>query len=170
LLLFGVTQGVDNMDGALAAEQTNLAANYGVPKGEYAFIDGSGGGNSSATGVSVTHFLLDRITRATFPTFFNSLPILAIDGSLVIVTDFESDPTLAGAKGNVRAKSGTFVAGTPSGLVLKSRAMAGYVQAQDGKQLVFEVVVNNVPVSNLNDVIRVFQDEGTISAILWRDN
>jgi hypothetical protein len=29
--------------------------------------------------------------------------------------------------------------------------------------------VNNVTVTGLNDVLQVFQDEGRISALLWRD-
>lgn len=169
LLLYGVTQGADTMTAALAAEQTNLAKNYGIPPTEYSFVDGSGGGETMATGDAITHYLRERTSLPTFTPFLSALPILGVDGSLVFVTDFESDPTLAGAKGNVSAKPGTFVAGTSNGIVLKTQALAGYVQAKSGRQLVFEVVVNNVPITGLNDVIQAFQDEGTISAILWRD-
>jgi len=31
-------------------------------------------------------------------------------------------------------------------------------------------VVNNVKITALNDVLQAFQDEGTLAAILWRDN
>jgi D-alanyl-D-alanine carboxypeptidase len=133
-------------------------------------MDGSGGGNTSATPIAVTDFLHDRITRPTFQTFLDSLPILAVDGSLVFVTNFESDPTLADAKGNVHAKTGTFVEAGSTGLVLKSQALAGYVVSKGGKQLIFEIVVNNVKIKDLNDVLQAFQDEGKIAAILWRDN
>ncbi|MGH8013306.1 MAG: peptidase S13, partial [Candidatus Binataceae bacterium] len=57
-----------------------------------------------------------------------------------------------------------------SGLMLKSQALGGYIQTKSGRQLVFQLVVNNVPLTGINDVIQVFQDEGTIAAILWRDN
>ncbi len=40
------------------------------------------------------------------------------------VIDFEKDPTLAGAKGQVRAETGTFAAGDASGLVIKGQASA----------------------------------------------
>jgi D-alanyl-D-alanine carboxypeptidase len=70
----------------------------------------------------------------------------------------------------VHAKTGTFVAGSESGLILKGQALDGYVDAASGRRLGFELVVNNVAITNLNDVLQVFQDEGTISAILWRDN
>jgi PBP4 family serine-type D-alanyl-D-alanine carboxypeptidase len=170
LLLYGLTQGVDNMTAALAAEQTNLAANYGVPKNEYVFVDGSGGGPTTATNSAVTQFLIDMTGRATFPVFFDALPVLSVDGSLSFVTGFKSDSTLAGAAGRVHAKTGTFVSGSSSGLLVKGQALGGYINTRSGKRLVFQLVVNNVPVTSLNDVIQVFQDQGKISAILWRDN
>ena len=46
LLLFGLTQGVDNMDAALAKERHILASRYGIPPAEYSFLDGSGGGET----------------------------------------------------------------------------------------------------------------------------
>jgi D-alanyl-D-alanine carboxypeptidase len=94
---------------------------------------------------------------------------LGVDGSLAFVTDFKADPTLAGATGQVNAKTGTFVQGSSSGLVLKAEAFGGYIRAKSGKQLVYELVVNDVAITGLGDVIQVFQDEGKISAILWRD-
>jgi D-alanyl-D-alanine carboxypeptidase len=97
------------MADALAAEQKNLAAHYGVQSADYTFVDGSGGGDTSATPVAVTNFLRDRTMRPTYQTFFDSLPVLAVDGSLSFVTNFESDTILAGAKGQVHAKTGTFV-------------------------------------------------------------
>jgi D-alanyl-D-alanine carboxypeptidase len=53
--------------------------------------------------------------------------------------------------------------------VLKAQAFGGYIKAKSGRKLVYELVVNDVPITGLNDIIQVFQDEGTISAILWRD-
>jgi D-alanyl-D-alanine carboxypeptidase len=72
LVLFGLTQGVDNMPQALVVEQRNLATNYGIPKGEYHFIDGSGGGNTTATNRAVTQMLIDMKQRPAFSTFFSS--------------------------------------------------------------------------------------------------
>jgi D-alanyl-D-alanine carboxypeptidase len=166
LLLFGLTQGVDNMNDALQVEKPNLKANFGISEDEYQFFDGSGGGDTTATGRAVTHMLAELKKHDTFPAFFEGLPILGVDGSLGFVTDFESDATLAGAKGQVHAKTGTFVEGT----VLKGQAFGGYIAAKSGKQLIYQVVINNIPIGSLADVIKVFQDEGRISAILWRDN
>ena len=170
LVLYGLTQGVDTMDASLQAEQKNLSKNYGIPNSEYHFVDGSGGGETSATNGAVTHFLTDMIGSPNFDVYFAAFPLLGVDGSLAFVTDFESDPTLAGAAGQVSAKTGTFLAAASGGLVLKGQAFGGYVHAASGQQLVYQLVVNNVKVSSLSDVMKVFQDEGTISAMLWRDN
>jgi D-alanyl-D-alanine carboxypeptidase len=170
LLLYGLTQGVDNMKDALAAEQANLASNYGIAKNQYTFVDGSGGGDTSATNSAVTQFLIEMTGKATFPVFYNALPILAVDGSLGFVTDFKSETGLAGAAGQIHAKTGTLLEGSAAGLVLKGQAFGGYITTRSGKRLVYQLAVNNVVVSSLNDVIRVFQDQGRISAMLWRDN
>jgi D-alanyl-D-alanine carboxypeptidase len=170
LVLYGLTQGVDNMNAALDAEQVNLARNYEIPSNEYHFVDGSGGGNTTAENIAVTQMLSAMTTTQGYTAFFNGLPILGIDGSLAFVTDFESDPTLAGAAGQVRAKTGTYVLGSSTETTLKGQALGGYILTRAGKHLAFQLVVNNVPITSLNDVLQVFQDEGTISAILWRDN
>lgn len=115
--------------------------------------------------------MLTKIAESpVFPTFFDALPVMGVDGSLALVTDFESDSTLAGAKGQMQAKPGSFLEGAESGLLLKGQAFAGYIHTKSGRHLVYEVVVNNVPVNSVSDVLEVFQDQGTISAILWRDN
>jgi len=103
---------------------------------------------------------------STFASFFASLPLLGIDGSLATVTEFESDASLAPAKGQVRAKTGTFIEDAS----IRGQAFAGYIQTRGGRKLAYQLVVNNVPFKEIEDVIQVFQDEGRISAILWRDN
>jgi len=166
LVLYGLTQGVDDMKSALAAEKRNLRINYGIRPSEYSFVDGSGGGYTAATNAAVTRFLHKMSISPTFSEYLASFPILAVDGSLATVTDFESEQTLAGARGQVHAKTGTFI--EPS--VIKAQAFAGYIDAMSGRKLAYQLVVNNVPFKTIDDVIKIFQDEGTISAILWRDN
>jgi D-alanyl-D-alanine carboxypeptidase len=162
LLLFGVTQGVNNMGDALVVERNNLVSNYGIPGDEFQFVDGSGGGFTGATNGAVTKMLPDMIAKPAFPSFFAALPILGVDG---LTPDFESDPTLAGAVGQVTAKGGTFVLGP----VLKAQGFGGYIKTRTGKQLVYALEVNEIPFSGLSDLIRVIQDQSTIAAILWRD-
>jgi D-alanyl-D-alanine carboxypeptidase len=171
LLLWGLTKGVNNLQSALAVEQENLAANFGIKPDEYSFVDGSGGDETTATTRAVTHLLEDMYTRPVFAEYFASLPILGVDGSLGTVTDFESEPSLAPAKGQVYAKTGTYVALGPKGLpLIRAQAFGGYIHAKSGRKLAYMLVVNDAPFEQLTDVIKIFQDEGKISAILWRDN
>ena len=103
-------------------------------------------------------------------TFEAGFPRLGIDGSLGFVTDFEEDPSLAGARGQVLAKTGTFITGTPERPDLRNQSFAGYIQTRSGRRVAYMLAVNEVGIlTNVLDVIEVFQDEGTISAILWRD-
>lgn len=169
LILYGLTQGVDNMDDALEVERQMLTTVYGIPGDEFMFFDGSGGGNTTATNPVVTEWLTIMTETDGFDAFFDGLPILAVDGSLAFVTDFQNDSTLTGATGQVRAKTGTFVEEIPDGLLLKGQALGGYIDAKSGKRLVFELVVNEVPIQSIEELLQIFQDQGTISAILWRD-
>ena len=170
MLLYGLTQGADTMKSALAAEKINLQTNYGINQDEYFFIDGSGTGDTTALTRAVTHMLVDMYARPSFPQYVASLPTLGVDGSLETTTDFESDPSLAPARGRVHAKPGTYVGGSPAGPRIKALSFAGDVDTDSGRKLAYTLIVNNVPFKAIKDVIQIFQDEGTISAILWRDN
>jgi D-alanyl-D-alanine carboxypeptidase len=169
LVLYGLTQGVDNMTDALVVEREVLTTVYGIPGDEFFFVDGSGGGLTTAKNRAVTKWLKIMTEQPDFPSFFSALPILAVDGSLALITDFQSDPTLVGATGKVRAKTGTFAEGTAEQFLLRGQAFGGYIDARSGRRLVYQLVVNEVVIEDINDVLTVFQDEGTISAILWRD-
>jgi D-alanyl-D-alanine carboxypeptidase len=118
----------------------------------------------------VTQMLAALARRPTSSILRDALPSLGVDGSLGFVTDFEKDPALAGAKGRVHAKTGTYVEGSEKGLMLKGQAFGGYIDTKGGKHLIYQLVVNNIPISQLDELLQVFQDEGKISAMLWRDN
>lgn len=169
LMLWGLTQGAHTMSDALAAERNNLAANYGIQPSEYNFIDGAGGGETVATPRVVVQMLGRMYQSPVYAQYADAMPGLGVDGSLQTTTDFEMDHTLAGAKGQVHAKTGTLVTGSESGLILNAQSLAGYVNTRSGKHLIFQVVVNDVPISSLNDVVQAFQDQATIAATLWRD-
>ena len=75
----------------------------------------------------------------------------------------------------MHAKTGTFLGLLPTkdGVILKSQALGGYIFTESGRTLVFQLVVNDVTVKDQADplptILKAFQDEGKISAILWRD-
>ncbi len=170
LVLYGLTQGVDSMPASLQVEQTNLAKNYGIPSDEYQFYDGSGGGETKAELKAVTKLLTDMHSSPYFSIYQDALPILGVNGSIEFVTNFESDPTLAGAAGQVYAKPGTWIkAITTGGLDIKGQALGGYIHTKSGKTLAYVVDINNAQTASLDGLIQIFQDEGTISAMLWRD-
>ena len=52
----------------------------------------------------------------------------------------------------------------------KALALGGWIDFKNGKYLIYQLVVNDIPISQLDELLQVFQDEGKISAILWRDN
>ena len=160
------------MAGGLAAEKKTLPKEFGIPADEFSFFDGSGGGEGAATNGAITALLRKVSRRSFFSAFFAALPVLAEDGSLAFVTDFMADPSLAGAKGQVCAKTGTYMTmADEHTLTLRSQSLAGYIDTKSGRRLAYVVAVNNVPkIDGIEALLQVFQDEGTISAIVWREN
>ncbi|MEO7039356.1 MAG: D-alanyl-D-alanine carboxypeptidase [Candidatus Elarobacter sp.] len=170
LVLFGVTRHVNSLARALQVERRNLLANYGIPSTDYHFVDGSGGEDTTATNAAVTRMLEKLAQSPASAAFRDALPILGVDGSLGFVKDFRADATLAGATGQVQAKTGTYVGPSASAAMeLKGQALGGYVTTKRGHHLTFELVVNNVPIKKILDITTVFQDQGAIAAMLWRD-
>ncbi|HET9096964.1 MAG TPA: D-alanyl-D-alanine carboxypeptidase [Candidatus Baltobacteraceae bacterium] len=170
LMLLGVQHGARTMQSALAFERRDLQTRWGIAPTQYHFVDGSGGGETTATAAAVTTMLQELARSRESQAFTNALPVLAVDGSLGFVTGFKRQRSLAGAAGNVRAKTGTYVGKSASGrLEIKTQALGGYVTTKRGHRLTFEVAVNGVPMNDLEDLTNIFQDEGTIAAILWRD-
>lgn len=171
LMLWGLTKGVDNMDDAQIVERENLTQNIGIPGNEFLFFDGSGGSGATATNKAILQMLKYISEQSFFPEFLDSLPILGVDGGLLFATDFEANPSLAGAKGNAFAKLGTFGMANENGILLKGEALGGYIDAKSGRRLMYHLVVNEVQLSfDIVDAVEVIQDQGTITAIIWRDN
>ncbi len=172
LVLVGLTQGARSMPAALQVERKILRKDFSIAPDKYSVIDGSGGGDSAATSGAVVDFLRRMREESFFNTYRECLPQLGVDGSLSFVTDFAKQESLAGAKGNVQAKTGTYLQGGDDGVLsLRAQALAGYLRAKSGRQLAFALFVNDVkPIQGLPDVLEVFQDQGTISAIIWREN
>jgi len=82
LMLLGVKNHAASMDAALAFERENLRARWGIPSNQYHFVDGSGGGETTATNIAVTSMLGELAKSPGSRAFVNALPILGVDGSL----------------------------------------------------------------------------------------
>jgi D-alanyl-D-alanine carboxypeptidase len=169
LMLFGLTRGARAQAASLAVEASALAEQFGIPPAAVHFLDGSGDDETTATTEAVTTLLSGMRRRQSYPEFRDSLPAPGVDGSLAIATDFAADPALAGARGNVHAKTGTYVSGSKDGPVLRTESLAGYIDTKSGRHLAFMLAVNDVGViSGIEDILPVIQDVGTISALLWK--
>jgi PBP4 family serine-type D-alanyl-D-alanine carboxypeptidase len=165
LALFGLTKGARTVETALAAERDTLVTEYGLPPDGFDFpTNGSGSPDSRATPGAVTGLLAAMRKTKVTEAYFDALPALGIDGSLATVGVDPPNPVIEPAFGHVFAKTGTTIAdGT-----LKAQVFAGYIQSKAGNFLAYVVYVNNVtPIGSIADVIKVFSDQGEISAILY---
>ncbi|HEU5432010.1 MAG TPA: D-alanyl-D-alanine carboxypeptidase/D-alanyl-D-alanine-endopeptidase [Thermomicrobiales bacterium] len=116
---------------------------------------------------TVSQLLQAMAPRPDFPAYFAALPILGVDGS---ETD-TVEPT-SPVRGKAFAKSGTTVAGDvmnqrPLTMV---RALAGYMTAQSGRELIFALSVADVPLTDVNDVLTIIKEQGTIAEIIYAQN
>lgn len=165
LVLFGLTEGARTRDAALAAERKALTEIYGIPGDGFNFpTNGSGSPDSQANPAAVTGLLQAMSRTPVGQVYFDAMPILGVDGSLASIGRDPPDPVIEPAIGKVYAKTGTTV---EPGL-LKAQVFAGYLDAKSGKRLAYVVYVNGVkPIESIADVIKVFADEGRISALLY---
>ncbi len=102
---------------------------WGVQPDGFVIRDGSGLSDQDLLTPETIVRVLDRIQRDTaFATYYNSMPIAGIDGT--IDTRMKGTP----AEGNVHAKTGTLA---------KARSLSGYVTTADGERLIFSILANN---------------------------
>ena len=171
IILFGVAKGVRTIEDALEAERGVLVNDFGIPGNEFDFpTNGSGSPDSRATPDAIIKLLTEMRESGVFTEYFDSLPILGVDGSLATVGLDPPNPLIQEAFGRVYAKTGTTAAGGTT-LSLIAQNFAGYIDSKKDRRLAYVVMVNNVgEIENVSDILRVFDDQGEISAIIWRDN
>ncbi|HEY8833286.1 MAG TPA: D-alanyl-D-alanine carboxypeptidase/D-alanyl-D-alanine-endopeptidase [Gemmatimonadaceae bacterium] len=102
---------------------------WGVQPDGFVIRDGSGLSDQDLLTPETIVRVLDRIQRDTaFATYYNSMPIAGVDGT--IDTRMKGTP----AEGNVHAKTGTLA---------KARSLSGFVTTADGERLIFSILANN---------------------------
>jgi D-alanyl-D-alanine carboxypeptidase/D-alanyl-D-alanine-endopeptidase (penicillin-binding protein 4) len=116
---------------------------------------------------SVSQLLQAMARHPDFQTYFDSLPILGVDGS---ETETVSPTSPVAGKGY--AKSGTTVDGDvmnqrPLAMV---RALAGYMTAKSGRELIFALYVSDVPLADPLDVLNIITEQGAIAEIIYNHN
>jgi D-alanyl-D-alanine carboxypeptidase/D-alanyl-D-alanine-endopeptidase (penicillin-binding protein 4) len=123
--------------------QRKFLADLGVPVETISFGGGAGGAFADNVTPRATVALLQGMRkRDDWPAYRAALPSLGVDGTLADVVTASSP-----AKGKVMAKTGTLMyEDVMNGRsLLRSKALAGVMTTPTGRELVFAVFVNDVP-------------------------
>ena len=126
-----VVTGVGTADSGRRVVERQLAA-WGADTAQFVIRDGSGLSRHNYLSPATLIRVLDAMRQSPhYLTFYNSLPIAGVDGT--IERRMRGTP----AEGNVRAKTGT---------IDKARSLSGYVTTADGELLLFSILCNNYTV------------------------
>lgn len=123
--------------------QGQILAELGVPVETISFAGGAGGANADSVTPRATVQLLQAMAkRPDYSVYKAALPVLGVDGTLAEVVELGSP-----ARGKVFAKTGTLswldlMNDRP---LLRSKAMAGTLTTASGRELLFALFVNDVP-------------------------
>ena len=113
------------------ARETPFFRSLGIDTSAIALVDGCGVGRRNfVTARAVSQLLLGMHREKDWQTYYASLPIAGVDGTLkgrMIGTP---------AQNNVHAKTGT---------LSQARALSGYVTGRSGQLYVFSLLMNNFP-------------------------
>ena len=116
---------------------------------------------------TVVHLLAFMASRPDFPAFFAALPVLGVDG-----TETATVAPTSPVAGNAAAKSGTTVAGDLMNqrAVVMTRALAGYLTGKSGREVIFGLYLNNVPLADVGDLFTVITDHGAIVEAIFEQS
>ena len=95
------------------------------------------------------------------------LPILGVDGS-----EIDTVAPTSPVRGKAFAKSGTTVAGDVMNqrALTMVRALAGYLTAKSGRELIFTIYVSDVPLADVLDVLTIIKEQGSIAEVIYELN
>lgn len=168
--LMAAQRGLQTYEEGMQIEREFLAKS-GVDPASFTLVDAQGLPGDKATPLAQTELLRALARRDDFEVFYDSMPSLGLDGSLADVID-RTDP----AAGQIRAKTGTLVDAPDGNMQLTTKALAGYMNSQSGRRLVFAIYVNNIPVPSgtVEDAIDLALDAnkqlGAIAAAIYRSS
>ncbi len=167
IFLLALKAGETSFDAGLAQIPPFLR-DLGLDPGVISLSDGRGNVYTDLFSPrSVAHLLQAMTHHPDFQTYFDSLPILGVDGS---ETETVSPSSPVAGKGY--AKSGTTVDGDVMNQrpVAMVRALAGYMTAKSGRELIFALYVSDVPLADPLDVLNIIKEQGTIAEIIYDRN
>ena len=147
-LLLAARYGERTLDQGMRIQAEHLKS-LGVDVQTISFGGGAGGSNADYVTPRATVQLLLGVDEQPFAEAFQAaLPIMGVDGTLA-----DMAPEDSSVRERVQAKTGTLYWRNlmDDGYLLTSKALAGYATAASGRELVFSVVVNNVPLSDKDE-------------------
>ena len=163
-LLLAVRHGKRQLEDGLRLEHDFLKR-AGLDADSISFGGGAGGSPADFTTPRVNVALLRSMsTRPDFAVYERALPILGVDGTL-----WNDVATTSPARGKVRAKTGTLVwqNGMNKRFLVTSKALAGYLTAKSGRELVFSFVVNGVQIDKATDTKTIGKVLGHLCEIVY---
>ena len=148
----------DCLDGI--APEVATIRELGVPENGVLVFDGAGSDDyNRVTPAAMNAFLRGLSEQPYGSVVRDSMPVLGVDGSLA--TTLSDSP----AAGKVQAKTGTRATTSPDEqTILLAQTLVGYITAASGRELVASVFMNNMPLSSIEAVLDVFEDQGQIMA------
>jgi D-alanyl-D-alanine carboxypeptidase/D-alanyl-D-alanine-endopeptidase (penicillin-binding protein 4) len=164
-LLVAVANGKRTLGEGLKIEG-DLLARLGVDRDTISFGGGAGGDRADYVTPRATVQLLTTMAgRPDFDRFRSTLPILGVDGTLSAVVGSDSP-----ARGKVFAKTGTLYWDNVlnSRTLLTSKALAGYIDAQSGRRLIFTFFVNLAHLQSQDATVREGKALGRLAEIFQR--
>ncbi len=113
---------------------------------------------------AVTELLRAMATRPDFGVFRDALPIMGVDGTETGTVAKDSP-----VAGQAVAKSGLTVAGDGINQrpLVMARALAGYMVTGSGRELVFAVYLNNLPIATVPEVLDVIVEHGKVVEAIY---
>jgi D-alanyl-D-alanine carboxypeptidase/D-alanyl-D-alanine-endopeptidase (penicillin-binding protein 4) len=167
IFLLALKHGETSFDAGLRQIPPFLAG-LGLDPGEVSLSDGRGNEYTDLFSPrTVSELLRAMAERPDFPTYFNALPIIGVDGSEV-----DTVAPASPVRGKAFVKSGTTVAGDVMNgrPVTMVRALAGYLTAKSGRELTFATYVSDVPLADVLDVLTVIKEQGSIAEVVYERN
>lgn len=147
--------------------QRKFLKELGMDTNAASFAGGAGGAQADSTTPRATVDLLCRMMgRPEFPAYEAGLPILGVDGTLADVVSADSP-----ARGKVRGKTGTlnWADLMNERTLLRSKALAGTMTTKSGRNLVFAMFVNDVPLIVGVTAVREGKALGRLCEIIFDD-
>ncbi len=145
--------------------QGEFLKRIGIEEGSVSFGSGAGGSMSDHTTPKAALRLLQVMaSRPDAGVYRDALPILGVDGTLADAVGPASP-----VRGKVMAKTGT--AGMENALdgstLMLSKALAGYLTAQSGRELAIALFVNRIPLRDMRAMMEQGKVLGKLCEILY---